>query len=98
MTGRLGRRNARSLLDFVGWGSAAKFSTSAPRRRSPAAVRRWAQYVFGLPCSRASVSDMALEQSAAPATTSDAGEVVSPGLSDDSRSSQVEVAQLRENV
>ena len=41
---------------------------------------------------------MALEQSAAPATTSDAGEVVSARLSDDSRPSQVEVAQLRENV
>jgi hypothetical protein len=41
---------------------------------------------------------MALEQSAAPATTSDAGEDVSARLSDDSRPSQVEVAQLRENV
>jgi amino acid transporter len=41
---------------------------------------------------------MALEQSAAPATTSDAGEDVSARLSDESGPSQVEVAQLRENV
>ena len=41
---------------------------------------------------------MALEQSAAPATTSDAGQAVSPVLDDDGGPSPVEVAQLRENV
>ena len=41
---------------------------------------------------------MALEQSAAPATTSDAGQAVSPVLDEDGGPSPVEVAQLRENV
>ena len=41
---------------------------------------------------------MALEQSAAPATTSDAGRAVSPALGVDGGPSPVEVAQLRENV
>jgi hypothetical protein len=41
---------------------------------------------------------MALEQSAAPATTSDAGQAVSPALGVDGGPSPVEVAQLRENV